>query len=275
MSADQSDGPSPAGEDRGGPGHRRSWSPEFLLALTTRPREMKRMVERLHRRVHDDTTLRNLLHRASEEAVRMIVGADWAGVTTQFAGPPVTAAHSDPRVLTVDDVQYELGDGPCLRAMRTDRAVTMTGPQVTQRWPILRSAVHRVGVQAFHAEPLHARGLTVGSLNLYSAQPGGLHEPDRDVLVVLTECLDRGLTDYSAAQAGEKDARRLQHALRTHLLVNHAVGVLMASHELSVGAARRALNQDAVAQGRPIAEVAVEIIGNHGTPGRAPRHFGE
>ena len=71
----------------------------------------------LDRRVQDEDSLLDLLARASREAVRLVDDADWAGVTLRFAGEPYTAAHTDPRVLVVDQGQYEQGDGPSLAAM--------------------------------------------------------------------------------------------------------------------------------------------------------------
>ncbi len=240
----QSDGPSPA----------------FLRALAARPEDMARLIEELHRRVHDEDSLIDLMHRTSHEAVRLIDDVDWAGVTAQFAGPPFTAASTNRRVMIVDEGQYGQGDGPCLQAMRTDRAVTMTSEQVAERWSTLADAVQAAGVQAFHAEPLHARRLPVGCLNMYSATAGGLQDPDPDVLSVLTEYLDRGLTDYSAAQPGEPDAYRLQEALRTRFLANQAIGVLMATHGITADEARADFTRQLAAAPGTIEQLARAII---------------
>ena len=218
-------------------------SAAFLRALAARPLDMARLIEELHRRVHDEDSLIDLMYRASHEAVRLVDDVDWAGVTAQFAGPAFTAASTDRRVMVVDEGQYGQGDGPCLQAMRTDQPVSMTSEQVTERWPILAAAAREAGVRAFHAEPLHARQHPVGSLNMYSATAGGLQDPDPDLLVVLTEYLDRGLTDYSAAQPGEPDAYRLQETLRIRFTVNQAIGVLMATHGITADQARTSFHQ--------------------------------
>jgi hypothetical protein len=218
-------------------------SAAFLRALAAHPAEMAGLIEELHRRVHDEDSLIDLMFRASREAVRLVDDVDWAGVTAQFAGPPFTAASTDRRVMVVDEGQYGQGDGPCLQALRTGRPVSMTSEQVADRWPILAQAVRAAGVRAFHAEPLHARHHPVGCLNMYSATSGGLQDPDPDLLVVLTEYLDRGLTDYSAAQPGEPDAHRLQQALRTRFTVNQAIGVLMATHGITADLARANFRQ--------------------------------
>jgi ANTAR domain len=183
------------------------------------------------------------MYRASYEAVRLVDDVDWAGVTAQFAGPAFTAASTHRRVMIVDEGQYGQGDGPCLQALRTDRPVSMTIEQVVDQWPILAAAAREAGVRAFHAEPLHARHRAVGCLNMYSATTGGLQDPDPDLLVVLTEYLDRGLADYSAAQPGEPDAHRLQETLRVRFTVNQALGVLMATHGITADQAGASFQQ--------------------------------
>src|ERR1700712_4950109 len=194
------DQPSPPHDDGPGTDDTGGRSAALLRALAAHPEQMAQLIEELHRRVRDEDTLVDLMGRASREAVRLLTDVHWAGVTAQFAGAPFTAAHTDDRVLVVDEGQYEQHDGPCLRSMRTDRTVRMTDQQVRVLWPHLADVADRAGVRSFRAEPLHARDTAVGSLNLYSATPNGLADPDPDVLTVLTEYLDRGLADYSAAQ---------------------------------------------------------------------------
>jgi hypothetical protein len=238
-------------------------SAAFLRALAARPLQVAALVEELHRRVRDEDSLIDLMYRASHVAVRLVDDVDWAGVTAQFAGPAFTAASTDRRVMVVDEGQYGQGDGPCLQAMRTDRPVSMTSEQVADRWPVLASAIRDVGVRAFHAEPLHARDHPVGSLNLYCGTAGGLQDPDPDLLAVLTDYLDRGLTDYSAAQPGEPNAHHLQQALRARFTVNQAVGVLMASHGITAEQALISLQQRVAETSGTPEHVARDIITEH------------
>jgi len=179
----------------------------------------------LDRRVQDEDSLLDLLARASREAVRLVDDADWAGVTLRFAGEPYTAAHTDPRVLVVDQGQYEQGDGPSLAAMRTDQWVAATGTQTRPQWPHLAPIADAAGVWAYLATPLHAGNRAIGSLNLYSARPEGIRTPDPDVLTVLTGYLDRGLTDYSAGHQ-DRDPT-VQHLLRDRRVIAQAVDILM------------------------------------------------
>jgi len=256
---------SPASDDGAGPGGAGDpdlggMSAAMLSALAAHPERMADLIQALGGRVRDAESLLELMGRASREAVRLIEDAHWAGVTAQFAGAPFTAAHTDEAVLVVDEGQYGQGDGPCLTAMRLDRAVAMTIEEFRERWPQLAVAADTVGVRAFLAEPLHARDRAVGSLNLYSARRGGLRTPDRDLLTVLTGYLDRGLTDYSAVQPGEAQAVLLQQTLLRRRLVDHAVGILMTTHDLTAADAAALLNLQADRLGIPVHQAAADII---------------
>ncbi len=240
--------------------HTDRMTPALSRALSARPRDITILMEQLHRRVYDEDTLIDLMHRSSREAVRLLDGVDWAGVTAQFSGPAFTVAHTDERVLVVDEGQYGQGDGPCLRAIATGTVVTMSSEEVDALWPLLAAAVAAAGVRAFHAEPLHVSGHAVGCLNLYSAEPGGLADPGGDVVTVLIEYLDRGLTDYSSAQPGEAEARHLQEQLRARYVTNQAVGVLMARQGIGVDEARESLQRDASLQRRRVVDVARSVL---------------
>ena len=74
-------------------------SAAFIRALAAHPQDMADLMDALHRRVVDEDSLLDLTGSASREAVQLLEDAHWTGVTAQFAGIPVTAAH---------DRRYEL-----------------------------------------------------------------------------------------------------------------------------------------------------------------------
>jgi len=224
----------------------------------------------LHRRVHDEDSLLDLLARAAREAVRLIDDADWAGVTVRFAGEPFTAAHTDRRVLVVDQGQYGQGDGPCLAAMRTDQWVVVTGAQIRPRWPYLAPIAEAAGVRAYLATPLHAGDRAIGSLNLYSVRAEGLRIPDPDVLTVLTGYLDRGLTDYTAAHPAQDVGLTVQQLLRDRRVITHAVDILVLLNPSTTAADATKLITDQAARLRvSVTQVAAELITEH-TPRLPP-----
>ena len=242
-------------------------SAALVRALAAHPEFMADLIGALNMPVPDADALVELMARASREAVRLVNGVDWAGVTAQFDGhAPFTAAHTGKTVLIVDERQYQQHDGPCLQAMRTNRRTHMTLPQVQTLWPHLADGAASAGVNSFLALPLHAQeGTAIGSLNLYSAGVDTLATPDEDLLTVFAECLDRGLASYRHHQPAF-GAEDLRAALDRRTLIEQAVGVLMADQHLNQVQARDLLGQQAHQAHQPTADRARHIIAEQQQP---------
>jgi GAF domain-containing protein len=222
-------------------------SPALLRALAAHPELMADLIPALNVPIRSAEDLLDLMGRASREAVRLLDDVQWAGVTAQFPDEdPFTTAHTDDTVLIVDEYQYAQQDGPCLQAMRTDRRIRMTLTDVRARWPQLADGAQAAGVHSFLALPLHVRDQAVGSMNLYSSDPHGFAdpEPDPDILAVLTEYLDRGLTTYTEQQPTAL-APTLRAAMTARTVIEQAVGVLMATNHINAGHARDLLRRQA------------------------------
>src|ERR1700712_536647 len=238
-------------------------SAALLRALAAHPDRIAHLVQALHRPVSDADTLLDLMSRAAREAVDMIPDVHWAGVTAQFDDDPMTTANTDQRVLFVDESQYELDDGPCLQAMRTDTRIAMTVEQVLARWPELVQAAVQAGVVSFLALPLHAHLVSAGSLNLYSGHRGGLRDPDPDLLTVLSEYLGRGLSAYADSLPLHAQAARIRLALADREVLNQAIGILMALEDLDQDQAWDAIQQRAETQQIPVTEYCTDLVSRH------------
>ena len=77
-------------------------------------------------------------------------------------------ACSDPLASEIDEVQYQLGDGPCLHAMRTGDRVSIGDTAGRAYWPRFEAAAQARGIRSCLGLPLVADGKPVGALNLYA-----------------------------------------------------------------------------------------------------------
>lgn len=71
-------------------------------------------------------SIEQLLTAVAGFALQAVPGADGAGITMLQAGEPDTVVASEPFVQDVDDIQYRLGEEPCISAAATSRT-TMSG----------------------------------------------------------------------------------------------------------------------------------------------------
>ncbi len=70
----------------------------------------------LHGALLSTQTVEQFLHEMAVLAAGLVGGGLSCGMTMQPDGRPITVACSDPVAARVDEVQYELDDGPCLHA---------------------------------------------------------------------------------------------------------------------------------------------------------------
>jgi hypothetical protein len=80
-------------------------------------------------------SVEQFLHEMAVLAARLVSGGLSCGMTMQSNGRPMTVACSDPVAAQVDEVQYQLDDGPCLHAMRDGHMVRIEDTAEKAGWP--------------------------------------------------------------------------------------------------------------------------------------------
>ena len=91
-----------------------------------------------------------------------------------------TVCASDIEAERLDELQIDLGEGPCWDAMSSRSPIVEPDIQnaLTARWPILTEAIRDAGLRAVFAFPLSVGSLDIGAIDLYSDAPGRLVEQD-------------------------------------------------------------------------------------------------
>jgi ANTAR domain len=99
--------------------------------------------------------------------------------------------------------------------------------------------------------------------DLVAEEFGALTEPDR---TARRSARGPGVTDGPLAPAEariaelERTVTQLEHALAARVSTERAIGVLAERHSISARAAFESLRRDARSQGRPVAELAREVL---------------
>ena len=115
-------------------------------------------------------SVEQFLHEMAVLAARLVGSGLSCGMTMRSNGRPVTVACSDPVAAPVDEVQYELDNGPCLHAMRDGHMVRIDDTADKAHWPEFERRAASHGIRSCLALPLRAEGRRVGALNLYARE---------------------------------------------------------------------------------------------------------
>jgi len=163
----------------------------------------------------------------------------------------------------IEELQYTLGEGPCLDAYRQGRAVLepdLADP-TTPRWVGFAGAAVESGVRAIFGFPLQVGAVRLGALNLYCDRPGPLTgDQHADALVMADVAAHAVLVMQAEAPPGTL-AGELQAGADLQAVVHQASGMVSAQLEVSVGQALIRLRAHAYGNDLLLAEVAEEVVG--------------
>lgn len=217
----------------------------------------RRILARLGSDAADVTTAQ--LCRVSAEVTRM-TGAGIMLMSGDVSRGSLCST-SDVSAL-IEQLQYDLGEGPCIDAYQQDRPVLepdLADP-VTPRWLVFTGPAVEAGVRAVFGFPLQVGAVRLGALNLYRDRPGPLtDEQHAEALVVAGVAAQAILALQSKAPSG-KLADALEAGADLQFVVHQAAGMVAVQLDVSVGQALIRLRAHAFADARPLKDVAEDVV---------------
>ncbi|MGZ8748562.1 MAG: GAF and ANTAR domain-containing protein [Mycobacterium sp.] len=163
---------------------------------------------------------------------------------------------------TIEELQYALGEGPCVDAHNLGRPVlepNLAEPS-TPRWPAFTGPALDAGARAVFGFPLHVGAVRVGALNLYCDRPGSLTaEQHADALVAADVATHAVLALQANAPPGQL-AVALEAGADFGYVVHQASGMVAAQLDVSVGQALIRLRAHSFGNDRPLADIARDVV---------------
>lgn len=195
------------------------------------------------------------------DAMPALFGADGAGLLLVDDTHVLRyVASTDTGAQLLEAVQESTGRGPCVEALVEDRTVEVADVLEDSRWPDLGALLASNGVRAVLGVPVHIGGVAVGSLNVYAAAPRSWDQSDKTALTTIEALVDRVLTTAVLSERQEELIGQLQRALEARVVVERAVGVLMALEETDAADAFERIRRSARSARRSVREVAGDVL---------------
>lgn len=194
--------------------------------------------------------------RLVELAVEALPGCDSAAITTWPSGkPPRSLASSDPVAAEADQLQYELGEGPCLTAASEDGIFHIPDVEADERWPRFAAKVHaNTPIGAVLSFPLGDDPHRT-ALNLYAGQVGAFDDAAINVAALFAAHAQVLLLHAASAE----EVVNLKEALSASRQIGAAVGILMAVHKVSEQQAFDLLRVSSQHLNRKLREIAAHV----------------
>ncbi len=188
-------------------------------------------------------------------ALELVSGCEMAGVTLRRRrGRLESLAPTEDAVVACDELQYELGEGPCLDAITDEPVISSTCVGTDDRWPRWGPRVASDhGVEGMLSVRLFSGDRTHGALNLYSRTPGPFDREAIEMARLLS-------THVSVALRSAMADEHLRSAIDSRNLIGQAQGILMERLSLDASRAFAVLSRISQERNVRLIDVAAHLV---------------
>jgi hypothetical protein len=210
--------------------------------------------------VYDSDDFDHVYGAVVRAAPDLVEGCDHASLMLRRDGRFVTVAASDETASRIDAFERELGEGPCLDAIRDQSVFHDADLLDGSPWPNLAERVlSETPVRGMAGFRIRIGDECDGALNLFSDTAGGLSRRAVDQGIVLASFITVAL--FASHQ--RESARTLQAGLRSNREIGKAVGLLMAFHKVNDDEAFAMLRSASQDLNVKLVEVARQVVDHH------------
>jgi diguanylate cyclase (GGDEF)-like protein len=180
-------------------------------AVTVEEDKLSGVLSEFARTMVTDFPIQAILDHLVERIVE-VLPISAAGVTLISAGrAPRYVAASDEAAMRWEQLQTEVGQGPCLSAYESAEAVAVPDLAGDGRFPLFAAAAVAAGLGAVFTFPLHAGEGGLGALDLYRDTPGELGAHAMAAAQILADVAAAYLLNAQAREDARVSSDRFHH----------------------------------------------------------------
>jgi len=204
-------------------------------------------IARISRAINAPNDLQSQLDVIVQVARNSMPEIDHAGVSVAHRdGTVETKAATSELVQELDQLQYSLGEGPCLHAIESDPVVVVQDARSDSRWPRFMNAAVERGLRSQLGLRLYLDEHSRGGLNLYSTS-SDIIDPETESLAEL-------------AMGRVRTGENLGAALASRTTIGMALGMVMERYGMDRDRAFAYLTRIASSSETKLREVAEHLV---------------
>jgi GAF domain len=192
-----------------------------------------------------------------------VIGMSGAGIMLMSGDIPQGSLCTTNTVSAIiEELQFTLGEGPCVDAYREDRPVLepdLLHPTV-QRWVAFTGPAVDAGVRAVFGFPLQVGAARLGALNLYRNYPGPLSDIQYGDALIVADITAQAVLVVQADAAPGTLAAALEANSNFNYVVHQASGMVAAQLDITVAKALIRLRAHAFGNDQPLSAIANAVV---------------
>ena len=191
-------------------------------------------------------------------AAAAVLEMDGASVTLISSdGMPTLLAASNAAAEELSELQFTTGDGPIPRLLR-DGTPVLTSQLDDSEWPLFSPPARQLDVSAIFVLPLQMGVIRLGVVSLHRGSPGPLTGSQRHEAAIFSRTtLATVLSDLDQAPSVQS---WLAEVDGNEVALNHATGMVLVQLGVTAEEALLRLRAHAFGTGRPLGEVAADVV---------------
>jgi GAF domain-containing protein len=224
------------------------------------PEALAKSIERLQGAGPGDNGLADALQLVVDETEQLF-RVDGAGLMLLAADDQLRyVAASDEPGRALEQIQEEVGEGPCLTAFDLGMPTATSNARIDQRWPAFGRLVTEHGISAVLGVPIELQGGPIGTLNVYSVRPHEWDSGEEEAITAYARVAATVLGTAVNAEVKDTVAKQLQRALEHRVLIEQAKGILMERHGIDARTAFERLRRQARSRQERLTDLARRMI---------------
>jgi transcriptional regulator with GAF, ATPase, and Fis domain len=203
----------------------------------------------------------DLLQLLVERCVDLFDATDAGIMLANGEGQLEVIASTSERSRLIGLLQLGAGEGPCVEAYATGRAVSVSNvAQISDRWPTFAERSVKSGYAAVDAVPLRLRDTALGSLNLFREAPGALGAEDARAVQALADVATISILQERAVRQTDIARDQLQRALDSRVIIEQAKGIVSYKRDIDMDEAFKLIREYARTNRSRLSEVATAVV---------------
>ena len=182
------------------------------------------------------------------------------GVTLKHARKTRTVGGSTERAIHLDHIEQQVGDGPCLQALRTGTPVLLADVSTDPRWPAFQERLIEEGIQSVLGVPLELGENATAVLNFFAPATGIFTEAAISEATSFADVARSAVHLAVRVGTAESAADDLSAAMVSRTAINLACGIIMAQNRCTQSEAMSILVKVSSHGNQTLRDVADEIV---------------
>ncbi len=182
------------------------------------------------------------------------------GVTLKRAKRTLTVGGSSPLAVHLDKIEQQVGQGPCITALQTEKPTLLADVRTDPRWPDYQKRLHEEGILSALGVPLQLGDDTSAALNFFATSTGVFTEDiiaEANTFAELAGNAVRLAVKVGTAQGTADD---LSAAMRSRTAIDLACGIIMGQNRCTQDEAMAILANVSSHRNQKLRDVAEEMV---------------